>query len=83
MSLRELPINYKYMKYWAEKLRTDERKNYAKIEKIYIKLSSEVAHKLHKGYLEYLKEADKHRKGTKARLFTNDLLTHLTIQFCK
>lgn len=66
--LRELPSNYKYMKYWAEKLRSDEPDKYAKIEKSYMKIIGNTGKRLHKGYFNYLKEADKHKKGTKVRL---------------
>lgn len=63
----ELPNSFRYLKYWADKLRVEQPKDFATIEKEYVKTSCEVGEKIHVDNLEFLKSARKHGKGTKSR----------------
>jgi hypothetical protein len=60
------------LKYWAEKLKSAEPTDFAFIEKDYMNSAGAVGNALYETNLEYLKKADKHAIGTKARII--DLL---------
>ena len=65
---RALPTKIRWLKYWGTKLRKKEPKIYAKVEKTEIDLMGRSGTKLYDSFLDYLKNAQKHKKGTKARL---------------
>lgn len=73
-ALDALPTEIQWLQYWTEKLRHEEPRVYAKIEKTEIKLKSESARRLNSNYLGFLKKAQKHKKGTKVRI--NDVLRY-------
>lgn len=66
--VNELPDAYKWMSYREQKILEREPENYQQIQDEFIKLSGETAKKLHLDCLQKLKEARKHRIGTKVRL---------------
>jgi hypothetical protein len=67
-SLNELPTDFKFLRYWGEKLKIEDPKDFATTEKAYMSLACEVGDALNSDYLSFLKKAEKHAKGTKARL---------------
>ena len=73
--LSELPSDCRFLRYWAEKLRREEPEIFAKKEKAYMSLNSQVGQQLHGDYMNYLTRAERHRKGTKVRL--NEILRYV------
>lgn len=64
----KLPEDFKYLRYWAEKLKFCEPKDFAVIEKEYMNVAGKVGDEFYANNYGYLKKADKHAVGTKARL---------------
>jgi hypothetical protein len=63
-----LPDIFKWLRYWANKLKVDEPDDFKLIEKEYKKVAFEVAKRLYSENKNYLIEAQKHGKMTNARL---------------
>jgi hypothetical protein len=67
-ALGRLPDACRWLQYWGAKLRQEKPECYAKVERIEMRLLGQSAVALHKDYLSYLKMAQKHKTGTKARM---------------
>lgn len=67
-SLDELAIDCRYLRYWGQKLRKEEPESFAKIEKLHMRFNGQIGQTLHNDYSGFLKKAQKHGRGTKARL---------------
>jgi hypothetical protein len=67
-SLSKLASDFKYFKYWAEKLKSEAPKDFVAIEKEYMRTAGRTGNALHLANSNYLKNADKHGKGTKVRI---------------
>lgn len=67
-SLRELPVDCRFLRYWADKMKSEEPENFTRIEKTYMKLIGQVGLRLQNDYMNFLARAQKHGEGTNARL---------------
>lgn len=67
-AIDELPSDFKYLKYWAEKLKIEKPSEFALVEKAYTRAASAVGNASYADNLSYLEKARSHGKGTKARI---------------
>lgn len=67
-ALNRLPVECRWLRFWGTKLRDEEPSSYTKVERTEMDLLSESADTLHSRYLSFLKEAQRHKRGTKVRL---------------
>lgn len=67
--LNSLPDQIRWLQHWTKKIQKRESKTYSRIVRIETELKGKAGSKLSEFYSDiYLKESQRHKKGTKVRL---------------